>query len=134
MLKRLQKIQNAAAGYVLRKYSNLEDVLNLKWLHVKERIEMKYTKITHKLLYNEHGNYPSYLSLQWKKPRRTLRSNATDISKLETTKLSNTFNSRASTIFNKLPKSLRKNDNYVNFSESLKSHLLEKAISNNLSL
>ena len=38
-IKRLQKVQNAAAGYVLRRHANINDVLSLKWLPVAESIE-----------------------------------------------------------------------------------------------
>lgn len=37
--KKLQRVQNAAAGFVTNRYSSESDVLNLGWLPVKERTE-----------------------------------------------------------------------------------------------
>jgi len=34
----IQKVQNVVAGFVLNKYANINDVTNLKWLPIEERI------------------------------------------------------------------------------------------------
>ena len=39
MKQQLQKLQNAAAGFVLTKYASINDVINIKWLLIEERIE-----------------------------------------------------------------------------------------------
>ena len=39
LVKRLQRVQNCAAGYVLGSYANAVDVANLKWLPILEGIE-----------------------------------------------------------------------------------------------
>ena len=38
LIRRLQKVENAAAGFVQGRYANAENVLALNWLPVKERI------------------------------------------------------------------------------------------------
>ena len=38
-LHRLQKVQNAAAGFVTKRHANIKDVIDLKWLPVIENIE-----------------------------------------------------------------------------------------------
>ena len=43
LVKRLQRVQNCAAGYVLGSYANAVDVVNLKWLPILEGIEYNST-------------------------------------------------------------------------------------------
>ena len=38
LIKRIQRLQNAAAGYVLMRYSNEKDVISLNWLPIIELI------------------------------------------------------------------------------------------------
>jgi retron-type reverse transcriptase len=64
LIKRLQRVQNAAAGFVQGRYANTENVLDIKWLPVKERIEFSMAKFTFKSLH--FGNWPSYLSVHVK--------------------------------------------------------------------
>ncbi|XP_057299344.1 uncharacterized protein LOC130629967 [Hydractinia symbiolongicarpus] len=72
LICRLQKIQNMAAGYVLRRYANLQEVTNLKWLPVKEHIEFSISKLVHKSRID--NNHPSYLNVEFVVPTRNLRS------------------------------------------------------------
>ena len=46
LVKRLQRVQNCAAGYVLGRYTNAVDVVNLNWLPVLEGIEYNISKLT----------------------------------------------------------------------------------------
>ena len=39
LVKRLQRVQNCAAGYVLGSYVNAVDIVNFKWLPILEGIE-----------------------------------------------------------------------------------------------
>ena len=39
MKQQLQKVQYPAAGFVLNKYANVNDVINIKWLPIEEQIE-----------------------------------------------------------------------------------------------
>ena len=44
---RLQRLQNCAAEYVLGKYANTSDVINLNWLPVAENTEFNVSKLTY---------------------------------------------------------------------------------------
>ncbi|CAB4034581.1 Hypothetical predicted protein [Paramuricea clavata] len=61
-LKQLQLLQNACAGFVLRKLAKMEDLECLNWLPITGRIEFNLLKLTHKALYNEYLSLLSYLS------------------------------------------------------------------------
>ena len=73
LIKRIQRLQNAAAGYVLTHYSNEKDVISLNWLPIIELIDFEISKLAHKALYDE--SWPNYLSLNRKKIMRDLRNN-----------------------------------------------------------
>ena len=53
LIKRIQRLQNAAAGYVLMRYSNEKDVISLNLLPVIELIDFEISKLAHKALYDE---------------------------------------------------------------------------------
>ena len=46
-LKRLQKVQNACAVFVLKKYAAAVDVRDLNWLTMEKRRELSLLKMTH---------------------------------------------------------------------------------------
>ncbi|CAB3994141.1 Hypothetical predicted protein [Paramuricea clavata] len=50
-VKRLQRLQNACAAFVLGKYANMNEVLKFRWLPVHERRELNLLKLVHKSLY-----------------------------------------------------------------------------------
>ena len=50
LLKKLQKIQNAAARFVYGRQVDENDVVGLKWLPVRERISLSLAKLTHKAI------------------------------------------------------------------------------------
>ena len=51
--KRLQRLQNACAGFVTRKFADREDIIKLNWLPVKENVEFNILKLAHKSLYDK---------------------------------------------------------------------------------
>jgi len=61
-MKRLQRIQNACAGFVIRRFAGLEDVAKLNWFPVKTNVELEILKLAHKSLYDEA--FPEYLKLK----------------------------------------------------------------------
>jgi len=69
--KRMQRVQNAAAGFVLNHYCSEEDVLQLGWLPTLENTKLNILKLGHRALYN--NNWPEYLTLSRRNPSRTLR-------------------------------------------------------------
>ena len=67
-----KKIQNIAAGYVLSRYANLHDVIELKWLPVKEYFELNTSETVHKS--RRDVNHPDYLKVQFCDQSKGLRS------------------------------------------------------------
>ena len=65
LIKHIQRLQNAAAGYVLMRYFNEKDVICLNWLPIIELIDLEISKFAYKALYDE--SWPNYLSLNRKK-------------------------------------------------------------------
>ena len=62
LVKRLQRVQNCAAGYVLGRYANAVDVVNLNWLPILEGTECNISKLTYQGLNDK--NWPSYLPVE----------------------------------------------------------------------
>ena len=67
--KRMQRIQNAAAGFVLNRYCSEEDILKLGWLPTLENTQLNILKLGHRALYN--NNWPEYPTLSRHNPCRT---------------------------------------------------------------
>ena len=60
-MKRLQRPENAGAGFVIRRFAGLEDVAKLNWFPVKANVELEILKLAHNSLYDEA--FPEYLKL-----------------------------------------------------------------------
>ena len=60
-LRRLQRVQNACAGFVLRKYANESDLVTLNWLDIARRRKRSVLKLTFKSL--NDTSFPEYLRL-----------------------------------------------------------------------
>ena len=58
-LSRLQRLQNSAAGYVMGRYAKVNDVISIKWLPIKERIDFAFAKMSYKALNDD--SWPKYL-------------------------------------------------------------------------
>ena len=100
LLKRLQRIQFAAASFVTGRYVNsFESLLKLGWLPVRERRDQHLLKMAHKALYSH--NWPQTLGLEKVKHTRLLRSNSTV--NLVVSHVSNTFRDTTARIFKTLP-------------------------------
>ena len=61
-LKRLQRVQNACADFVLGRYANENDLHTLNWLPMSKRRDFIVLKFVYKALHNK--NWPSYLALE----------------------------------------------------------------------
>ena len=85
--KKMQRVQNAAAGFVLNHYCSEEDVLQLGWLPTLENTKLNILKLGHRALYN--NNWPEYLTLSIHNPSRSLRSSSTP--RLQISLLKGTF-------------------------------------------
>jgi hypothetical protein len=66
LLKRLQRMQLAVVGFVLRKYANMSDILSLGWLPVVERRDYNLAKLVFKAI--RSSDWPSYLKLDEYEP------------------------------------------------------------------
>ena len=124
LIRRLQKVENAAAGFVQGRYANAENVLALNWLPVKERIEFNIAKLTYKAIYFK--NWTSYLSVREVRQVRVLRSN-NDGKKLEIPKINNTFEHPAALIFNSFPQDIRDCTTYHEYVKKTRTVLMERA-------
>ena len=70
-VKRLQRLQNACAGFVTRRFAGVEDVVKLNWLPVNKNVELNILKLAHKSLYDE--TFSEYLKLNLHKVSAYLR-------------------------------------------------------------
>ena len=98
LVKRLQRVQLAVAGFVLGKYASPLDVLTLGWLPIKERRDYHLSKLVYKALYS--SNWPAYLKLDEYKSSRTLRSSSAR--RLVVPLVTGTFQAEAARVFNDL--------------------------------
>ena len=64
MKRQLQKVPNTAAGFVLKKYTNINDVINIKQLPIDGQIEHSLEITRFKAIYDE--NVPNHLKLTQK--------------------------------------------------------------------
>ena len=49
-LRRLHRVQNACAGFVLRKYANESDLVTLHWLDIARRRKLSVLELSFKFL------------------------------------------------------------------------------------
>ena len=130
LVKRLQRVQNCAARYVLGRYANTVDVVNLNWLPIFEGIEYNISKLTYQGLNDK--NWPSYLPLEIVTLKRTLRSNNSGpcVDPVE----KHTFQDQAKNAFNKLPFNIRSNESKIIFNRQAREFYKGKALARALSL
>ena len=116
LLKKLQKLQNAAARFVYGRNVNENDVIGLKWLPVRERISISLVKLAHKALHNP--SWPSYLKVKKLTPRgKNLRSeNESGLSVDLSDCFEGSFAQQAGKTFNELPLNVKNIENYEMFS------------------
>ena len=96
--KRIQCVKSSAAGYVLCRYSTLQDVTGLGWLLTEQRCELDLAVAGFKGLNNE--KWPDYLPMKKLDQKRKLRSfnHGTLIKAGE----NGTFNNQVCKVFNEL--------------------------------
>ena len=93
---------------MLGRYSSTENILDLKWLPVKERIEYNIAKLAFKAMNYPGKFWPGYLPVNTKTHNRVLRSSSNGPT-LEVPTINNTFEYSAANIFNNLPMQIREN-------------------------
>ena len=122
LLKRLQGVQLAAAGFVLGRYAHMPDLIKLGWMPIKERREYQLLDTVFKAL--QYNDWPSYLKLDIYIPTRTLRS-----SKETTLKVpleSGIFQDSASNVFNSLPSDARNSVVFSDFKNKVRKNLINR--------
>ena len=130
LVKRLQQVQNCAVGYVLGKYANAVDVINLNWLPILEGIEYNISKLTYQGLNDK--NWPSYLPVEIVTQERTLHSNNSGPCVDHSEK--HTFQDQAKNAFNKLPFNIRSNESKIIFNWQAREFYKDKALARALLL
>ena len=118
LMKRLQKVKNSTAGYVLNRYASEKDVLSLNWLPIGERIDLAILGHVHKALHDP--NWPQNLKINYVNPVRTLRSNANN-KLIEPSFEKGTLKKRASELYNKLSNDIKSNDSLKSFKKQVKN-------------
>ena len=99
-LNRLQRVQLVAASFVLSRYVNdINDIVKIGWLPVRQQRDFRVLKLVHKALHSP--SWPSYIPLDTVKHLRSLWSGAATrlIIQLER----GTFQDSAAKLFNVLP-------------------------------
>ena len=134
-INKMQGVQNMAAKITLgcRKYDSAPRCLfQLHWLPIKERIEYKIISLVHKCLHNQAPPYLTRLINYYKTGRKGLCSQE-DVTRLLVPKTSkktfaaHSFSILGPELWNNLPRSLHKIDNYIAFKKELKTHLFKRA-------
>ena len=74
LLLRLQRVQLAAASFVIKRYAKTSDIIDLGWLPFNENRDLNLCKTTFKAMYDV--NWPAYLRVTVRHPNRTLRPSA----------------------------------------------------------
>ena len=123
LLKRLQRIQFEAASFVFGRYvNNIDSILKLGWLPMKERREWHVLKAAHKAIYSH--DWPRNLQLEQVRHARNWRSSSTI--NLVIPYASDTFQYSAAALFNSLPSNVKCCDNFKSFSKQTLCILRER--------
>ena len=128
LLRRLQKVQNAAAGFVYGRHASVADVISLSWLPVNERFEYAIAVQTFKSI---HQSSPENTRVKMREVRRNLRNNIErDGPLIDCVDKAKTFQADAKRVFKALPKKIRESKELFSFKRELKQYLLDKALAN----
>ena len=124
----MQHLQNCAAGYVLGKYTDTLDLINLNWLSVAGNKEFKVSKVACQGLHDK--NWSEYLPINFIKRRRSFRSEKSrPMININTDGETNTFQQQAevlsSEVFSTLPVRIWKNNRICENKQSLSIRIIE---------
>ena len=109
--KRVQRIQNAAAGFVLNRFCSKRDVIELGWLPTLENTQLNFLKLRHRALVS--AAWPEYLQPPRHNPQRTLRS--CNAPRIEISLIKGTLQDSLATLFNALPANVRRCPDFNTF-------------------
>ena len=131
---RSEKLLQSCAGFVECKCGCKNDVIDLKWLLLEERIDSSILK----LLYNgvNKENMPANLKLKFKKTSRASRNNSPIIIAKDKSMNKSTLIKEANEIFKKLPSNIKQEirtmSNY-SFKDKLKKYMFDRTLPRALS-
>ena len=119
-LKRLQRVQNACAGFVLGRYAKENDLHTLNWLPMSKRKDFIVLKLVFKALHDK--NWLSYLALEKREVGKyNLRSMGATT--LKVPRLVGTFQETSAQLFNKLPPEIRETHDFNAYCRLIKTHI-----------
>ena len=116
------------AGYVLNRYVKEADVLSLNWLPIREYIDYNSSKLAFNALNDKR--WPDYLSLELLKTNQNLRTDNEHKIKGNGPK---TFSDQM-TVYNNLPKNIRKVTDCREFFREARRFYADKALARTLSV
>ena len=124
LVKRLQRVQLAAAGFVCKKFADLQDIIKLGWLPIKERQDYHLANAAYQAVTN--NLWPEHLRLEQYVPPRLLRSSREFT--LNSSHVPGTFKYHASRVFNTLPSTVRSSKDNHEFRRLSKAHYVSNAV------
>ena len=101
----MEKLVQSCAGFVKCKYGRKNDVIDLKWLLLEERIDLSILKLVYNGINKE--NLPANLKFELKDPTRTSRNSSPIIIAKDKNINKLTFIEEANEIFKELPSSIK---------------------------
>ena len=131
LIQQMQRIQNTTASFVRGRYSNVSDVIALKWLPIRERAEFSMAKLAWKSMNSK--NWPTFLPTEKMIPREGLRNPVHTGTMLVCPNIIiGSFEYDSSRIFNGLPQKCRDELDYNIFCNETKKHLLDQGLARSL--
>ena len=112
--KRVQRIQSAAAGFVLNRFCSERDVLELGRLPTLENTQLNLHKHRNRALVS--AAWPEYLQQPRHNPQRTLRSSNAPL--IEISLIKGTLQDSLATLFNALPANVRRYPDFNTFANN----------------
>ena len=126
----LQKVMNAAAGFVWNRHSKENDCIKLSWLPIEERLEYSAAAVAFKGVFEM---VPANMKLQLAKDTRALRSNRENIGPtIQRSSIANSNSNIVARTFNGLPKPIRDSKTLNSFKTKTFTCLMDKAIARTL--
>ena len=129
LFNQLQKIQNSAASFVRKSYSRCSDVINLKWLPMRERSHYSIAKLAWKSV--NKNDWPKFLPMEKDAIVRQRPSRHEIIGGTKLNQSSNvncSFEFESSNIFNDLPMTCRNLVNYKEFCKKTKDKAYARSL------
>lgn len=122
---RLQRVINASAGYVRKRYSRTVDSIHLNWLPAHERSEFAIAKLAWKSVHS--STWPKFLPMEMNGMSRTRAGQASNMLKCSTN-VRGTFEFDGANVFNSLPIDCRSCEKFGNFCNLTKKYFIDKAL------